>query len=93
MTQRSCSTARTGRRWSIIWPLAAVPRCAPRSKNSSINFRRACRGGSHPPPKEYSEAEFDIEREVFNDVTPCTPMELVSLIRKQPKEEGKGVCI
>ena len=49
--------------------------------------------GDPPPKQEHSETEFDIEREVFNDVTPCTPMELVSLIRKQSKEEGKGVCI
>ncbi len=39
--------------------------------------------------QEFSETEFDMEREVNNDVS--TPLELVSLIKRQSKEEGNYV--
>lgn len=38
--------------------------------------------------QEHSETEFDFEREVNSEITPSTPLELVSLIKKQEKEEG-----
>jgi hypothetical protein len=32
---------------------------------------------------EFSETEFDHSPQINNEVTPCTPIELVSLIKKQ----------
>lgn len=38
---------------------------------------------------EFSETEFDMDREMgIGEATPMTPIELVSLIKKQSKEEG-----
>jgi SHAQKYF class myb-like DNA-binding protein len=43
--------------------------------------------------QEHSETEMDFEREANSEVTPSTPIELVSLIKRQEKEEGKFLVI
>jgi hypothetical protein len=57
-------------------------------------LQKAPESGKERDPHEgrHSETEFDLEREMNNELTPSTPMELVSLIRKQSKEDGNE-CI
>jgi hypothetical protein len=45
----------------------------------------------HRSHQEFSETDFDIERELNNEAS--TPLELVSLIKKQSKEEGNHPTI